>query len=84
MSIIFKAVFSFTGVMVNTPEGKKRTRAAILVCSADLPAKALIANCNQYNGYFGCNTCDGSGAAVGRTLFCHLKIQPPFTHDSIV
>ena len=34
----------------------------------DLPAKSKICNCLQYNGYYGCCTCDCIGTAVGHKL----------------
>ena len=37
------------------------SKAMILLCTADLPAKAKVANSVQYNGYFGCNTCTIQG-----------------------
>lgn len=78
-------MFTFTGVIENTPEGKKRARAAILLCSADLPAKALVANSYQYNGHFGCNTCNSFGTAVGRKLcWPHEDTATVRTHDTIV
>lgn len=30
----------------------------------DLPAKAIVLNCNQYNGAYGCSTCKHSGRTV--------------------
>ncbi|KAL5503467.1 hypothetical protein EMCRGX_G010422 [Ephydatia muelleri] len=35
----------------------------------DLPAKAKVGNCVQYNGYNGCNTCDIYGTLVGCTVY---------------
>eukprot|EP00731_Ephydatia_muelleri_P035226 Em0106g11a len=42
------------GVEVNTPTGKIQVHCMVLMCSADLPAKAKVGNCVQYNGYNGC------------------------------
>ena len=44
------------------------SHAILLTCSVDLPAKSKICNCMQYNGYYGCCTCDCIGTAVGRKL----------------
>eukprot|EP00731_Ephydatia_muelleri_P006669 Em0003g917a len=57
------------GVEVNTPTGKIQVHCMVLMCSADLPAKAKVGNCVQYNGYNGCNTCDIYGTLVGRTVY---------------
>ena len=39
-------------------------RVKLLMVVADLPAKASVLNCNQYNGKFGCSTCDHEGKQV--------------------
>ena len=49
------------GIQVQTPVGTLTCKAMILLCTADLPAKAKVANSVQYNGYFGCNTCTIQG-----------------------
>lgn len=36
-----------------------------LICAVmDLPAKASVLNCNQYNGAYGCSTCKHPGSMV--------------------
>lgn len=44
-------------------------RVKLLMVVADLPAKAAVLNCNQYNGKFGCSTCDHEGKQVIKLLF---------------
>ena len=36
-------------------------RAALLMCSVDLPARCLIANMKQFNGKYGCLYCENPG-----------------------
>ena len=50
----FIFLFFYSGVEVNTPTGKIQVHCMVLMCSADLPAKAKVGNCVQYNGYNGC------------------------------
>ena len=33
----------------------------LLMVVANLPAKASLLNCNQFNGKFGCSTCEHKG-----------------------
>ncbi|XP_013408842.1 uncharacterized protein LOC106172604 isoform X3 [Lingula anatina] len=47
--------FSFQGV---------QRRVFPLICCADSPARALIRNCKQYNGQFGCDWCEHQGETV--------------------
>ena len=65
----FIFLFFYSGVEVKTPTGKIQVHCMVLMCSADLPAKAKVGNCVQYNGYNGCNTCDIYGTLVGRTVY---------------
>ena len=39
-------------------------KAKLLFTLADLPAKSALANCNQYNGEFGCLSCKHPGEQV--------------------
>ena len=40
----------------------------VLMCTADLPAKAKVANSVQYNGYYRCNTCTIPGIYIGHNM----------------
>ena len=39
-------------------------KAKLLFAVADLPAKATLLNCVQYNGKYGCHTCKLEGQQV--------------------
>lgn len=57
----------------------------ILMCTADLPAKAKVANSLQYNGYFGCNTCTIPGTYIGHNMTWQYDPSATLrTHDSII
>ncbi len=46
------------GVEVTLPDGSKSIcKAMLLFAVCDLPAKAALMNCNQFNGKHGCATC---------------------------
>ena len=56
---------STAGVVVSPPGDKQFVcQAKLLLVIADLPAKASILNCNQFNGRFGCSTCEHEGKQV--------------------
>lgn len=45
--------------------GENQTVWARLMCSVmDLPAKALMLNCNQFNSAYGCTVCKYPGRTV--------------------
>ena len=39
-----------TGITVNTPSGKMVSKARLLMCAVDLPARASVLNMKQFNG----------------------------------
>ena len=45
-------------------EGKCTVRGQLLCAIMDLPAKAAMSNCTQYNGYYGCSGCKHPGVVV--------------------
>ena len=59
--ISIRCSFLTEGIEVLCPEGNFVSKVILLVCTADLPAKAKVANSTQYNGYCGCNTCTIKG-----------------------
>ena len=69
------------GIDVSTPDGKKKVRTKLLLTVCDLPAKALILNQMQYNGYFGCAYCFDEGVYTNRRMV-YLPNEPhtPRTH----
>jgi hypothetical protein len=55
----------YTGLEIDIPkEGKHTVRAQLLCVVVDLPAKAAILNCMQYNGAYGCSSCKHPGCSV--------------------
>lgn len=46
---------------MSTPDGPHRCRAMLLLCSLDLPARALVSNMKAYNGEYSCCTCRDKG-----------------------
>lgn len=53
------------GVIVDIPVVGKQLVKALLICAVlDLPAKAAMLNCIQYNGEYGCSTCKHPGTMV--------------------
>ena len=38
----------------------------VLYCVADLPAKALLLHCHQFNGSYGCSECEIKGQVVSK------------------
>lgn len=54
------------------PDGNSVTVKGQLLCAImDLPAKAALLNCNQYNGAFGCSTCKQEGSVVSS---CNIAV----------
>ena len=56
----------FKGVDIDPPGiGKPLTMTVhVIACSCDLPAKALVQNFMQFNGFFGCGFCEQSGTSI--------------------
>lgn len=50
-----------TGVKISTSSGPKTVKAAIIMFSCDLPARAMILNMRQFNGKHGCHLCNDEG-----------------------
>ena len=61
---IWVHAFICVGVRVKIGDKEVVCRVKLLMAVADLPAKASILNCNQYNGKFGCSTCEHEGKQV--------------------
>ena len=49
------------GISVTSPDGVVISKAKLLMCSVDLPARALVLNMKQYNGKFACAYCENEG-----------------------
>lgn len=71
------------GVKVDTPEGPKTVKACLLLGVFDLIAKAMVANCTQFNGKYGCLYCLDEGKHVSNRhlYFPEDDHKPRSTHD---
>ena len=67
------------GILVDTPAGAMVARAAVLMCSVDLPARALVTNMKQWNGAHGCLYCKDPGVTLGSD---HLHRYWPYQQSS--
>ena len=69
------------GMKVLTPLGQVTCRLALIACSSNLPARALLTNIVQYNGHNGCHCCEGTGASQhSKPLHCWW----PFNKDMVL
>lgn len=77
-----------TGIEVHTSDGDVTCHAILLQVSADLPARACIANMKQFNGAFGCLYCESRGStAPGNSLHRFWPIDhaaPLRTHSMVL
>lgn len=69
-----------TGFEVVTPQGPMIVKAHLLLCSVDLPAKAIVLNCKQFNGEYGCSYCEDEGVPRATT---HLHRNWPYSSCSV-
>lgn len=72
---------------MKTEHGMRVVRAALLICSVNLPARSMCANMKQFNGKYGCIYCENPGTPRVRTPM--VRDWPPRpgavrTHDSIL
>ena len=82
------------GIKVESPEaGTFISRAILLAGTCDLPAKCLVCNTVQFNGFYGCSKCKQPGESVrtdkGGTVLCFPFSQnnpkgPERTHQSTI
>lgn len=49
---------------MDSPDGNVVCRAILLQVSADLPARAKLANMKQFNGAYGCLFCENPGTTM--------------------
>ena len=77
-----------TGFPVDSPCGPVIAKARLLMCTLDLPAKAIVLNMKQFNGQYGCTYCEDEGVPRAST---HLHRNWPYstssvarTHDAIL
>ena len=68
------------GFVVSTPDGDElNVRARLLMCSVDLPARAIVLNGKQFNGEHGCSYCEDPGVARASS---HLQRNWPYSATS--
>lgn len=61
----YTCTYLHVGVIVHVPEKDPfRITAHVICCCVDLPAKALVLNCIQYNGAYGCGYCEQPGEST--------------------
>ena len=71
------------GITVNVPEiGQQVVKGLLISAVLDLPAKAALLNCHQYNGEYGCSTCKHPGITVRYIIeanwsinYCRLMLE---------
>ena len=73
---------------METPAGTMVARGILLMCSVDLPARAMLLNMKQWNGTNGCLYCEEAGTTIGND---HLHRYWPYksgisarSHASII
>ena len=63
LSLTMHVIFLILGILVSASGGPSFNCFAQLLClTCDLPAKAAVLNCMQYNGYWGCTRCLQKGS----------------------
>lgn len=56
------SILTHLGIQVELPDGSLEIcKAKLLFNVCDLPAKAVLMNCNQFNGKHGCSSCKNEG-----------------------
>ena len=68
------------GISVNSPHGTVTSKAKLLMCTVDLPARAQILNMKQYNGKQGCAYCEDEGTPRPSS---HLQRNWLYSNDRI-
>lgn len=62
--LIYK--FQYLGIEVCISSYKAVIKAAIIIMSCDLPARALVLNMRQFNGLHACHLCEDEGTTSDR------------------
>ena len=63
--ILYSYVYFFAGIAIALPDQECVICHPVLLCATcDLPAKALIMNMVQFNGFYGCSRCLQPGIAT--------------------
>ena len=72
------------GLDINTAKGNKHAQVKLLLAVCDLPAKSMVLNQKQYNGFHACNVCLDEGFRLScRMLYLPSKAHSPKTHADI-
>ena len=58
------------------PEGSCLIKGAVVCCTLDLPAKALVLSHMQFNGYYGCSFCQQPGQTTLTLGGGHVHVYP--------
>ena len=65
------------GISIVNPSGEEITVRAILLCgTCDLPARCLVCNSIQFNGFYGCLRCRQAGKSVRTQKGGHVHVYP--------
>ena len=52
------------GILISIEDQQRLVKCRLLCAVMDLPAKASLLNCTQFNGAYGCPTCKHPGSTV--------------------
>lgn len=53
-----------------------QVRAHVIACPVDLPARAMVQNVTQFNGFHGCSFCQQAGKTVVTGGGGHVHVYP--------
>ena len=71
------------GMEIELPTGNVTVKAKLVLGIFDLPAKASILSCTQFNGYYGCSVCLHPGKQMSRRMVYPPRETSMRTHDQI-
>ena len=86
--VLFTCTCNYAGITIKTPCGEMTSKARLLLCSVDLPARASMLNMKLYNGKHACAYCEFEGVPRASS---HMHRNWPYetssqrrTHDSFI
>ena len=68
-------ILYYIGVQVSLPNISFTCHVAFIACTCDLPARALLMNMNQFNGFYGCSKCLQKGNLILEFINDILLVQ---------
>ena len=68
-------ILYYIGVQVSLPNISFTCHVAFIACTCDLPARALLMNMNQFNGFYGCSKCLQKGNLILEFINNILLVQ---------